>query len=95
MSIVNTLVISLIHVMQDKDYFHISINKSGLMTSVAIEYLEGDGLVIINLNDFNAHAVLYIDGAIRKSVEVEDGKWTGFFDNVLEMLERLSGDDDE
>ena len=95
MSITNTIVISLVQVMLGKDDFHMSINKKGLVTSVAIEYLEGNGLVVISLNDFNAYATLHIDGAIRKSVEVEDGKWIGFFDNVLEMLERLSGDGDE
>lgn len=95
MSIVNTVVISLIHVMQDKDNFNMTIKKSGLITSVAIEYLEGDGFVMVNLSSSNAHAILYIDGAIRKSVEVEDGKWIGFFDSVLEMLEGLLGDGDE
>ena len=65
--------------MQDREDFHIAINKRGLITSVVIECLEGDGFVMVNLNSSNAHAVLYIDGAIRKSVEVEDGKWTGFF----------------
>lgn len=94
MSIVNTVVISLVQVMLDKDDFHMAINKTGLITSVVIECLEGNGLVVISLNSFNAHAILHIDGAIRKSVEVEEGKWVGFFDNVLEMIERLSGDGD-